>query len=206
MAADGDERMRIIDAADRCLTARDGATVSVTDILAEAGLSTRAFYRHFESKDSLLLALFRRDSERLAAGLDSAVAAATSPDDALRRFVHGTLLLTAQAHLRQRVTIVMSEQAQRARGFPAERARFHARQEAAIAQILRQGRLDGTFPWARPEADARSIRGALNQAFDDQMSGSATVTADEAAARIIDFVFRALGAASAGPVGSPATD
>ena len=67
MAADGDERMRIIDAAYRCLLARDGATVSVTAILAEAGLSTRAFYRHFESKDSLLLALFRRDSDRLRA-------------------------------------------------------------------------------------------------------------------------------------------
>ena len=206
MAADGDERMRIIDAACRCLMARDGAAVSVTDILAEAGLSTRAFYRHFESKDSLLLALFRRDSDRLIEELEGTVAAATSPEDALRRFVHGTLLLTAQTRLRQRVTIIMSEQAQRARGFFAERARFHARQEAAIAQILRQGHQDGTFPWAQPEADARSIRAALNQAFDDQMSGSATVTADEAAARIIDFVFRALGAASADPVGSPAAD
>ena len=35
---------------------------SVQDILDRAGLSTRAFYRQFQSKDDLLLAMFRTAS------------------------------------------------------------------------------------------------------------------------------------------------
>ncbi len=203
MAADADERKRIIDAAYRCLTARNGATVPVTDILAEAGLSTRAFYRHFESKDSLLLAMFRRDSDRVICEMDAIVAVAASPADALREFIQGTLRLTAEERRRQRVMILMSEEAQRARGYGAERSRAQAARERTIIRILGQGRADGSFPWARPEADARSIRAALCQAFDEQMSQSAPVTAAEAADRIIDFALRALGAAA--PSGLAAT-
>jgi AcrR family transcriptional regulator len=51
--------VRIINAAYRCLAAAAGAPVSITDILEEAGLPTRAFYRHFESKDALLLSMLR---------------------------------------------------------------------------------------------------------------------------------------------------
>ena len=196
MTAEADERIRIIDAAYRCLTARDGATVPVTDILAEAGLSTRAFYRHFASKDSLLLAMFRRDSDRVLSEMDAIVAAAASPPDALREFIAGTLWLTSDGRRRQRIMILISEEAQRARGYAAERARACATQERTIIRVLRQGLADGSFPWARPEADARSIRAAMNQAFDEQMSRSAPVTAAEAAGRIIDFALRALGAAA----------
>ena len=196
MTAEADERTRIIDAAYRCLTARDGATVPVTDILAEAGLSTRAFYRHFASKDSLLLAMFRRDSDRVMGQMDAIVAAAASPPDALREFIQGTLWLTSDTRRRQRIMILISEEAQRARGYAAERARAYAAQERTIIRVLRQGLADGSFPWARPEADARPIRAAMNQAFEEQMSRSAPVTAAEAADRIIDFALRALGAAA----------
>jgi AcrR family transcriptional regulator len=41
----------------------------VADILNEADLSTRSFYRHFASKDQLLCALFRREAEAAAARL-----------------------------------------------------------------------------------------------------------------------------------------
>ena len=38
---------------------RDGAAdMTIADVLAEAGLSTRAFYRHFTSKSDLLLAIY----------------------------------------------------------------------------------------------------------------------------------------------------
>ncbi|WP_235825762.1 TetR/AcrR family transcriptional regulator [Candidatus Frankia alpina] len=68
-----DERELIMDAAYRCLLASEGVSVAITDILHAAGLSTRAFYRHFASKDSLLLALFRRDCERVTAELTSSI-------------------------------------------------------------------------------------------------------------------------------------
>ena len=78
MPTESAERERIIKAAYRCLAETSGGGASVGDILKAAGLSTRAFYRHFGSKDDLLLAMFRRDSERLLAELQGAAARAAN--------------------------------------------------------------------------------------------------------------------------------
>ncbi|MGW1028555.1 TetR/AcrR family transcriptional regulator [Streptomyces sp. NPDC002577] len=193
------ERERIIKAAYRCLADSNGGSVSVGDILRDAALSTRAFYRHFDSKDDLLLAMFRRDSGRLLAELQGAVARAASPTDALRGWIEAVLRVTSDAQRRRRVQILSSEGVKRAVGYAGERARSVAAQEAAIAQILYQGREDGSFPWSEPDSDARAILAVINQAFDEQMSQSASVSAAEAAARVVDFALRALGAAVASP-------
>ena len=52
--ADGDDRGCIIDAAYTCLSEPHSGPIPVAAILQRAGVSTRAFYRHFESKDSLV--------------------------------------------------------------------------------------------------------------------------------------------------------
>ena len=59
----------IIDAAYSCLSSPHEGPVSVAAILAGAGLSTRAFYRHFTSKDELFLAMLKRDSDAVAGRL-----------------------------------------------------------------------------------------------------------------------------------------
>ncbi|HME49084.1 helix-turn-helix domain-containing protein, partial [Mycobacterium sp.] len=58
-----DERASIIDAAYACLASPHPGPVSVAAILEAAGMSTRAFYRHFQSKDELFLAMLRRDAD-----------------------------------------------------------------------------------------------------------------------------------------------
>ena len=60
---------------------------AVADILREADLSTRSFYRHFESKDQLLCALFRREAEAAAARLHAKVDAAADPRAALDAWI-----------------------------------------------------------------------------------------------------------------------
>jgi len=186
------ERAAVMDAAYRTLVASKGTSVSVTDVLRTAGLSTRAFYRHFESKDELLLALFRRDAERVAGQLDAAARAET-PRDALVGWIAAFLRIASDPRRRRRVLVLSSEEVTRARGYAAERQRFEAAQVRAIAAILERGVADGSFPWAKPVPDARSIRAALGQAFEDQVAGTANLTADEAAAEVADFAFRAVG-------------
>ena len=60
------ERKAIIRAAYR-LVGHNRGFVSVQEILESAELSTRAFYRHFSSKDELVLSMYRSDNERVSA-------------------------------------------------------------------------------------------------------------------------------------------
>ena len=191
-APDPSERARIVDAASRLLSA--GRSLAVTDVLDAAGLSTRAFYRHFESKDALLLTLFRRDSERVTARLQAEADAAPTPREALVRWIEGTLALAADPRRRRRVLAFASEEVTRARGHAAERHRVQEAQTAALERIIAAGRADGSFPWAVLPADARLLRAALGDALDQQIRRTAPVSVAEAAADIADFTLRALGA------------
>ena len=73
------ERQRIIDAAYRCLDRNSGTSASITEILDEAEVGTRAFYRNFSTKHDLLLEMFRRDREAVLAQLREMVARAETP-------------------------------------------------------------------------------------------------------------------------------
>jgi len=198
------ERVRIEEAAHRCLAASGGESASVGEILAEAGLSTRAFYRHFGSKDDLLLAMFRRDAERFTAEMRDITRAASSPTDALRRFVRATLRLTWDPRRRRHVLLMVCEQAVRAKGYGAERARVDAVADGLLAGILEQGRSRGEFPWVRDaSADAGCIGSLLRQAFDEQLADPSPDGAREAGDRVVDFALRALGGRGGRPGAAP---
>jgi AcrR family transcriptional regulator len=188
------EKARIVEAAYRCLADSDGATASITDILTAANLSTRAFYRHFEFKDDLLLTMFRQDADAVTAELRAIIARAHTPSAALRELIHGMLRLTDEEPRRRRVLVLTSEETQRARGYSTEHSRFMTAQEQLIVEILRAGRDDGSLPWADPEPDARSIRAALGQAFEERLSQMVSTSPAEAADQVTDFALRALGA------------
>lgn len=187
------ERDRIIDAAYRALAATGGASLSVNEVLRSAGLSTRAFYRLFGSKDELLLALFRQDSDRVAARLRRA-AAAEPPAAALLAFVQAMLRITADPRRRQRVLVMSSEEIARAKGYLAERQRYHALVQGELVHILERGQVDGSFPLTRPASDAGWIRAAIQHAFDEQIAGTAPAAPNETAELVTGFALRALGA------------
>jgi AcrR family transcriptional regulator len=63
----------------------------VSDIVAAAGLSNDAFYRHFPSKDALVTAIIEDGAERLRSYLDHQMAKAATPQDKIRRWVEGVL-------------------------------------------------------------------------------------------------------------------
>jgi AcrR family transcriptional regulator len=63
----------------------------VADIVAAAGLSNDAFYRHFKSKDDLVTALVEDGAERLRGYLEYQLAKETSPEAKVRRWVEGVL-------------------------------------------------------------------------------------------------------------------
>ena len=66
------------------------------DILAEAGLSTQAFYRYFRSKDELMLALLDEGRRRLVATLVRRMQRVTRPDEQVRAWIEGVLAQAAE--------------------------------------------------------------------------------------------------------------
>src|SRR3954447_14220094 len=87
------ERRALIDAGLTVLRRRGSDGCTVADVLAEAGLSTRAFYRHFASKDELVLAIYERDAQPTHVRLRDRLDAAASPRAALEVWIDETLAL-----------------------------------------------------------------------------------------------------------------
>ncbi|MBL7487269.1 TetR/AcrR family transcriptional regulator [Frankia sp. AgB1.9] len=67
------------------------AKARVADIVALAGLSNDAFYRHFPSKDALVAALIEDGAERVAVALDRRMAREPTVEGKIRVWVDGTL-------------------------------------------------------------------------------------------------------------------
>jgi AcrR family transcriptional regulator len=86
------EVRRLLDAALEVIR-RCGTTSRprVADIVAEAGLSNDAFYRHFRSKDDLVTAILEDGGERLRSYLGYQMAKEATPEGQVRRWVRGVL-------------------------------------------------------------------------------------------------------------------
>jgi len=76
-------REQLLSATAELVAERGFAAVGIADIGAAAGVSGAAIYRHFASKQDLLIALLDRVVEGLRDGARDAVGNARSPDEAL---------------------------------------------------------------------------------------------------------------------------
>jgi AcrR family transcriptional regulator len=192
--ADGTDRGCIIDAAYACLSEPHSGPIPVAAILQRAGVSSRAFYRHFASKDELFLAMLREETDALASRLDRISADASGgPVEQLRDWVAGMFLLIHDDETRMHFTVIDSDEVRAAKGYRETREKAHADRERSLMEILRRGHADGTFPLARPEHDAFAInaiisRVMITQSYEDHEGLRL------AQAQIIDFALRALGA------------
>jgi len=189
------ERQHIIDAAYRCLDRSAESSASITEILDEAGLGTRAFYRNFSTKHDLLLEMFRRDREAVQAQLREVVARAATPVEALRSWMTHMFELVSNPRKRKRVAIFYSEELRRTPGYARELEIVMAADQASIAAILHRGKAEGIFTVCTPEADARSIRAAFEAALLDRFHQKSTADAAEEVEQLLGFVLRGLGAA-----------
>ncbi len=86
-----DEVERILTAAVRVMERVAPAAPKVSDIIAEAGTCNKTFYRHFTSKDDLILAVVRRGTARVAAGLATDMSREARSQDQVATWVSGLL-------------------------------------------------------------------------------------------------------------------
>jgi AcrR family transcriptional regulator len=190
-----DELRRLFDAA-LVVMERNGyadAAVAVADILAEAGLSTRSFYRHFESKDQLLCALYRREAERAADRLSARVSAAATPLAALDSWIDEIMSLGFHRRKAARVAVLGSPGAMRAEGYADESRHAAKLLVAPLEELLAAGRRDGTFPLADPPADAPLIQSVTWAAAGLNPVRDVPASRDQAFRAVGSFCRRALG-------------
>ncbi|GGM30771.1 TetR/AcrR family transcriptional regulator [Promicromonospora citrea] len=81
-------RDRILDAATDLFYAHGIRAVSADKIIERAGITKVTFYRHFRTKDALVVAYLERQAARERAALDELRAAADGPAQAFHTFAH----------------------------------------------------------------------------------------------------------------------
>ncbi len=90
---------RILAAAVRVMERVAPEPPRVSDIVAEAGSSNKAFYRYFAGKDELILAVMERGVAIVESYLRHQMAKEALPADQIARWIEGALAQVADPHL-----------------------------------------------------------------------------------------------------------
>jgi AcrR family transcriptional regulator len=156
-----DDRLaRLLRAALEMLNADEDVTVPA--LVARAGMSTKTFYRHFGSRDELLLAVLE---EELAAGarvINRALTARSDPVDRLRVFIN-TYLRLPRGYATTDVRRARIQESQRLRAVNPERAaEAGALLHAALHGIVTDLADAGVVGEIDVELTTRSILHVLN--------------------------------------------
>lgn len=94
-----EEVERILAAAVRVMERVAPEPPRVSDIVAEAGSSNKAFYRYFAGKDDLILAVMERGVAIVVSYLQHQMAKETRPQGKIACWIEGTLAQVAEPHL-----------------------------------------------------------------------------------------------------------
>jgi AcrR family transcriptional regulator len=188
-----DELGRLLAAAETVLAEQGYAGLRVDDVLDAAGLSTRAFYRHFRGKSELFLTLFDREMTRAQQRLRAKVADAPTPEAKVEAWAAAMLSLAYDGRLARRTRLFQVERQVIAREFPDEIARCIRLMLEPLEQAIEEGRTAGEFPDADPPRDALAINHLCTGLMTDQLLGiGGGLNRDDAIALATRFALTAL--------------
>jgi len=156
------EVRRLLDAALDLM--RRGGTTSrprVADIVAEAGLSNDAFYRHFPSKDALVAAILEDGTERLLSYLAHQMAKEATPEGQVRRWVEGVLAQAADQDIATTTLAVLWNAGSVGQGLPSA--------SRPLGALLRDP--FAALGSAAPDADATFVAHAVVGVMSDHLWG-----------------------------------
>lgn len=178
------EVRRLLDAALELM--RRGGTTSrprVADIVAAAGLSNDAFYRHFKSKDALVVALLEDGTDRLSRYVAYQMTKEPSPEGKVRRWVECVLSQTREEIAATTLAVLWNA------GAVGESFAF-SRHSASVPLAALLHEPFGQLGCADPEVDAKLAAHAAIGTMSDYLWRRATPTEEEIA-KITRFCLRA---------------
>ncbi|MGC0423323.1 TetR/AcrR family transcriptional regulator [Embleya sp. AB8] len=170
-----EEVRRLVDATYRVVERTGSLDPTMRDILRESGLSNQAFYRHFRSKDELLVALLDDGRRRMAAYLDHRMSAASDVAGKVTAWIEGVLAQAGDPVAAARTRPFVAQQDRLAESFPTEQRDS----VEAMVRPLRDAVAAGAPPGRDPGADALAVyRLTLATLHDHLRAGTAVGEAD----------------------------
>ena len=161
LAPDPDVRRAIVDAASKSVREHGVRGLSVAAVLERARLSTRAFYRHFDSKDQLVAAVFLELTRAEVLRLRTKISEATNPVEAVAAWIDGRLNLAFDEDIKAELRQVSLEAQSKAFSSPdMVMPAYGAILEPLIEQLQRGLEL-GVFKDIVPATAAKSIHGVV---------------------------------------------
>jgi AcrR family transcriptional regulator len=186
------EARALVQAGMAVLRRSSARNLTVADVLEEAGMSTRAFYRHFQSKDELILAVYQHDNRRSIERLRARLAGATSTLDALEKWVDFALGLGFAPRQARRTMTLWREGGRLWAQYPGEYNAIIAGLVEPLTEVLARGREDGTFPGSDPHLDALSIHALVWRLIERRFGGDGSLDLASANAYVLRFCLPAL--------------
>ena len=163
----------------------------VGDIVREAGLSNQAFYRHFPSKEALLVAVLDEGVRILASYLAHRMQAAATPTERVRECLRG-LLEQALSPAGARATRPFAlARARLAEVHPEEVVESERQLTALVREAIRAAVAAGELPDADPEGDAETLY-HLAMGWLEKRLGGARAPDRRDAERLVDFALHGL--------------
>jgi AcrR family transcriptional regulator len=196
LAPDPDTRRAILSAASESLREQGVHGLSIAAVLQRAELSTRAFYRHFESKDQLVSAVFLEMARTEKRRLRKRMAAAGGPVEAVAAWIDGRLDLAFSERIKSDLRHMSLEAQSQSFASPELIQPAYAEMLEPLIDQIQRGLEQGAFRDVDPMSGAQSIQGVVWASTEQQWSAGDCERA-EVRQRTVRFCLRGLGVAAA---------
>jgi len=187
------EQRALLDAGLAVLRRSGYERATLDEVLAEAGLGSRAFYRHFPSKDELLRAIYRREADTSVQRLARRVEAAGTPLEGLVAWVDEILSIAFRPSRLSRARLLWVSGATTSVNSDLERHGSAQAFAAPLVQVLEEGRRLGVFPDADPDADAVTITAIAWSAIAGFAAAAPRLGPEKARDHVLRFALGAVG-------------
>jgi AcrR family transcriptional regulator len=147
----------IIEATYRVIERTGTVDPRVRDILAEAGLSSPAFYRHFASKDELLLVILDDGRRRLADYLTHQMAKEPDARGRVRAWIQGVAAQAIDRKAASRTRPFVTNFDRLAEQFPVEQAASHDVVRALLVEAIADAEREGSLSPIDGRRDAYAV-------------------------------------------------
>ncbi|CDO89160.1 TetR family transcriptional regulator [Mycobacterium triplex] len=187
-------RREILAAASTTLREHGVPGLSIAAVLDRAKLSTRAFYRHFDSKDELVAAVFLETARAERRRLQRRMSFAANEIEAVAAWIDGRLDLAFDENIKSDLRRLSLEAQSQTAASPGLVQPAYAEMLKPLSRTLQRGLQGGVFHHIDPVNDAEFIQGVVWASINRQWRSG---DCDRAAVRddALRFCLRALGVA-----------